>query len=126
MSLWDVLSGAVDGAGHALVSDVQGVGQSLVSGLSFELKTNFGPAFILGGQYHAPDAAGNASPQVSNPGLLDVLGIQIGGRVIDAGGNTLFKYGDEPPTSPLYAAGALLLIGGALFLMLRGLRSFRH
>ena len=124
MSIFDLLSGAVDAAGQSVLADVKGIGSSVASGLAFELKTNFGPAFILGGVYHAPDAQGNVQGN-ANPGLLDILGIKIGGRILSADGSTLFKYGDEPATSYVYAGAAILVCVSALYLMYRGVRSFR-
>jgi hypothetical protein len=122
MSLWSALDSAFSNAGAVLAGDVQGIGQSVVSGLSVRVKTNFGPAFIIGGQYTAPTAA-NPNPAPANPGILDTLGVEIGAEVLSADGSVLFHYGDMPPTNPLYTALALAALLALGFLVYRGIRA---
>jgi hypothetical protein len=122
MSVWAILDGAFQNAGAVVAGDIQGVGQSVLSGLSIRVKTNLGPAFIVGGQYNAP-TPGNPNPQPANPGLLDSLGIEVGAEILSADGSVLFRYGDLPPTSPLAAAIALVVLAGVLFLLYRGVRA---
>lgn len=122
MSLWSSLDSAFAYAGSALAGDVQGIGQSVVSGLSVRVKTNLGPAFLVGGQYTAPTSS-NPNPSPSNPGILDTLGVEIGAEVLSADGSVLFRYGDMPPTSPLYAGLALAAVLALAFLVYRGIRA---
>lgn len=122
MSLWSDLDSAFSTAGAALTGDVQNIGQSVLSGLQVRVKTNFGPAFIVGGQYTAPTPS-NPNPVPANPGLFDTLGIQVGAEVLSADGSVLFTWGDLPPTNPIYAAlgvAALLALG---FLVYRGIKA---
>jgi hypothetical protein len=122
MGLWASLDSAFQGAGAALAGDVQGIGQSVISGLQVRVKTNFGPAFTVGGQYTAP-TPNNPNPVPANPGLLDSLGIEVGAQVLSADGSVLFTWGDMPPTNPIYAAlgiAALIAVG---YLIVRGIKS---
>lgn len=121
MSLWSSLDSAFQNAGSVLSGDVQNLAQSVVSGLSVRVKTNLGPAFLIGGQYTAPSAS-NPDPVPANPGLLDTLGIEVGAEVLSADGSVLFRYGDLPPTNPIYAALLLAALVGVAFLVYRGIR----
>lgn len=123
MNLWSELDGAFSNAGAVLAGDVQGIGQSVLSGLSVRVKTNFGPAFIVGGQYTAP-SSGNPNPAPSTtPGLLDTLGVEVGAEVLSADGSVLFRWGDLPPTNPIYAAIGIAAVLGIGYLIIRGIRS---
>lgn len=121
MSLWTTLDGAFHNAGSVLSGDVSNIGQSVISGLSVRVKTNLGPAFMVGGQYTAPTAS-NPNPAPAHPGILDTLGVEVGAEVLSADGSVLFRYGDMPPTSPIAAAMALLALAGLVFLLYRGIR----
>ncbi len=123
MSLGDTLSGAIDYAKNAVVASVEGIPQSVVSGISIAVKTNLGPSFTLGGKNVNPADVASGTQPPSPPGILDLLGIKFSATAIDAGGATLFTYGDPPATSVPLVLLYTGLAAGAVFLMWRGVRS---
>jgi hypothetical protein len=124
VNLWQQLDAAVKAAGSAVSTDLNGVVDSALSGLQLQVKTNLGPAFLVGGLASKQTASDGSQSTQGSPGLFHLLGLQYSVQLLDANGKEVTHYGDPPATNPILATVYAVAALGSVYLIYRGVRSF--
>lgn len=81
-------------------------------GVQVSVKTNLGPEIPIA----APGDGQGGSP------IADLVGLQAAVIVRNRDGEVITAYGDPPATDPVRAAAVALIVGGLVFVLVRGLR----
>lgn len=124
MSVFSTLDSAFGSAVQSVSNDAGNIVGSVLSGVQVQIKTNLGPAFLVGGlaTNSGTDGNGNAT-QSTSPGLLSAFGLKYNVTILGADGKPITTIGDPPATDPAVIAYYSALTLGVAYLIYRGVRS---